>query len=281
MIKNGKFKKCVQCGNKIYVIPSEKQKKLCSRKCYYKYSIGKKKRKIGWYKKCFVCNGEFYITPSKKRQSFCSRECYYKDYSNKKIGKCLGCLKRFEYYNQKLFCSIKCYAKSKIGKPSGMLGKSQSQKAKEMISKKKKGVNLSIETRERMRKTWKKLFENPQFKEKTLKKMQEGLERKPNKPENIVINLIQQNNLNFIYTGNGDKWISYKGNIFNPDFVSKDNKLIIEVFGNYWHKLPEAIDRDKIRLKTYSRYGYKTLIIWEHELLDKTQVLNKINSFIK
>ena len=46
---------------------------------------------------------------------------------------------------------------------------------------------------------------------------------------------------------------------------------------------------DKERLKTYKKYGYKTLIIWEHELvknkfgrlLSNNEILGKIREFIK
>jgi len=37
-----------------------------------------------------------------------------------------------------------------------------------------------------------------------------------------------------------------------------------------------ATKRDKL-----GRYGYKTLIIWEHELKNPNQVINKIRGFIR
>ena len=103
----------------------------------------------------------------------------------------------------------------------------------------------------------------------------------PNKPERIMINLIQQNNLNFIYVGDGKKFIKGENSSFNPDFLSKNQKYIIEVFGDYWHNLSDHKKRDKERLKTYSKEGYKTLIIWQHELKKPNKVVNKIQEFIK
>lgn len=99
---------------------------------------------------------------------------------------------------------------------------------------------------------------------------------KPNKPEKIMINIIKENNLPFNYVGNGQVIIGG----FCPDFLSKNPKYIIEVNGDYWHNLPKAKEKDKRKLKTYSKYGYKTLTIWEHELKNPNQVLNKINNFI-
>lgn len=98
----------------------------------------------------------------------------------------------------------------------------------------------------------------------------------PNKPEKIMINLIKKNNLPFNYVGDGQINIG----CFNPDFLSKNPKHIIEVFGDYWHNLPKVKERDKRRLKTYSKYGYETLVIWEHELKNKKKVLEKIRSWM-
>jgi len=103
----------------------------------------------------------------------------------------------------------------------------------------------------------------------------------PNKPEKIMINLIEKNSLPFNYVGNGKIWFRGGHQSFNPDFLSKNPKHIIEVYGDYWHNLPNIRKRDKERLRTYSKYGYKTLIIWEHELKNPFDVLNKIKEFIK
>ncbi|GAH86571.1 unnamed protein product, partial [marine sediment metagenome] len=73
------------------------------------------------------------------------------------------------------------------------------------------------------------LNKKPEFIKKRLK----GLIKKPNKPEKIMINLIKKNNLPFNYVGNGQ--IIIEG--FCPDFLSKNPKQIIEVFGDYWHLL--------------------------------------------
>lgn len=104
---------------------------------------------------------------------------------------------------------------------------------------------------------------------------------KPNKPERLMIDLIKKNNLSFNYVGDGKIWFRGQGTIFNPDFLSKNPKYIIEVFGDYWHDLPKSKKRDKKRLKTYSKYGYKTLVIWQHELKNSNQVLNKVKEFIR
>lgn len=104
--------------------------------------------------------------------------------------------------------------------------------------------------------------------------------RRTSKPERIMMRIIKEHNLPFNYVGNGK--ITFKGenHSFNPDFLSKNPKHIIEVFGNYWHNLPERKEIDKERLDTYRKYGYKTLVIWSNELKDTVAVISKINKFI-
>ena len=53
------------------------------------------------------------------------------------------------------------------------------------------------------------------------------------------------------------------------------------MYGNFWHNRPDAIKRDKRRLIAYKKYGYKTLIIWEHELKDLNKVKEKVLEFNK
>lgn len=103
---------------------------------------------------------------------------------------------------------------------------------------------------------------------------------RPNKPEKILKGIIEKNNLPFNYVGDGKIWFKGKGTSFNPDFLSKNPKHIIEMFGDYWHNLPGAKKRDIERLKTYKKYGYKTLVIWEHELKNKGEIVSRINNFL-
>ena len=64
------------------------------------------------------------------------------------------------------------------------------------------------------------------------------------------------------------------------DFLSKNPKHIIEIFGDYWHNLPLSIKKDEERIRTYHKYGYDTLIIRGRELNDVDKIILKINRFI-
>ncbi len=176
-------------------------------------------------------------------------------------------------------------SKSHRGKPSGMIGKYHSIKTKNKmsivhlgkrnsikhnknISKSRQGIKFSKKTKRRMS-------------DAAVQRFKEGVYNlKPNKPEKILIEIIKENNLPFNYVGDGMIWFKGFGHSFNPDFLSKNPKHIIELFGDYWHNLPNVKEKDKKRLQTYSKYGYKTLVIWENELKNKQEIINKINSFI-
>jgi len=101
--------------------------------------------------------------------------------------------------------------------------------------------------------------------------------RKINKPESLLKKLLNKtlpNEYRFV----GDNKIVIGS--FNPDFVNvKGEKKIIELYGDYWHKREEVIERDIRRIKVYKNHGYKTLIIWEKELKNLDKVKTKILKF--
>lgn len=110
-------------------------------------------------------------------------------------------------------------------------------------------------------------FSDPYY----VEKLRKGLNKKPNKPETTLINLLESLNLNYEYVGNFTFWIGNK----NPDFICKSRKKIIEFFGIYYHK----IDDEKNRKDYFSSYGYDTLVIWENELINMENVKLKIIKF--
>lgn len=104
-----------------------------------------------------------------------------------------------------------------------------------------------------------------------------NLKLKPNKPEQLLNNLLQELlPKEYKYVGNGKMIIDR----FNPDFINcNGQKKIIELFGDYWHNRKDWKERDKRRLLAYNRLGFKTLIIWEHELRNLGKVIVKIMEF--
>jgi len=73
-----------------------------------------------------------------------------------------------------------------------------------------------------------------------------------------------------------------------PDFLNYKKKIIIEVFGDYWHCNPniedykaenyihpkikltskEIWEKDKLKIEMYSALGYRTIILWESMIND-------------
>jgi very-short-patch-repair endonuclease len=123
----------------------------------------------------------------------------------------------------------------------------------------------------------KEAWKDKEFKNRVIAASMLGRQVKPNKPEKLLNKLLQEILLkDYKFVGDGKVVIDG----FCPDFINcNGQKKIIELYGDYWHNLPRGKERDKRRIKTYKKFGYKTLIVWEHELKDLEIVSNKIKKF--
>jgi very-short-patch-repair endonuclease len=129
-------------------------------------------------------------------------------------------------------------------------------------------------TRERACAMW----QDPRFREHVLSKLHSPDTRqkafasrwkRPTKLERIVITLVKQHDLPFIYTGNGNFWIGNK----NPDFVATDGlHLCFEVAGRYRHS--PAYEHS--RVSYFNACGWDAFVIWEEELENLDCVLSRI-----
>ena len=201
---------------------------------------------------------------------------------------CLECHKVFQIYicrkHTAKFCSISCskkwmwrqrYFKEKFSKkvkgihnhPATEFRKGQHPS---ITTEFKKGIHPSINTE------FKKGHKNTlEIEQKRISNSIIGNHRKT-KPEIFLENLLNRILPNqYKYVGNGSKMIEQ----FNPDFIDIINKKIIEVFGDYWHNLAGTKKKDYYRFLVYKRNNYKTLVIWEHELKNIIQTINKIRKF--
>ena len=66
-------------------------------------------------------------------------------------------------------------------------------------------------------------------------------------------------------------------NMFVVDAFFPDQKLILEIFGDYWHIQPRTVSKDAWKRKFLQNRGYKIEEIWEHEIKQNgaEPVLNK------
>lgn len=75
----------------------------------------------------------------------------------------------------------------------------------------------------------------------------------------------------FEYTGDG----SFKIDNLKPDFINRTRKVVIEVYGNYWHR-NEPLSKTMSRVQRFNRYGWRVIIIWENEVHDHSLLHRKL-----
>ena len=90
--------------------------------------------------------------------------------------------------------------------------------------------------------------------------------------ENLLRRWFRSSNIDWEYTGDG----SFKIGPYNPDWICRDQRKIIELNGCYWHGCSVCnydnkyrkgkIKRDDKKIKYYKSLGWKVLVIWEHEV---------------
>jgi G:T-mismatch repair DNA endonuclease (very short patch repair protein) len=137
------------------------------------------------------------------------------------------------------------------------------------------------EQREQLIEMQRNLWADPEYKDRQVKAMREGAKARPTKPEVSAINILDglyPNEWKYV----GDGAIIIEGR--NPDIINiNGKKAIVEVFGDYWHGFKHTRECPLIheldRIDTYTKYGYKTLILWEHELKDEGSTVKKIKEF--
>lgn len=67
---------------------------------------------------------------------------------------------------------------------------------------------------------------------------------------------------------------------FRVDFLINDN-IIVECDGDYWHNLPNIIEKDKIRDKLLKEKGFIVYRFWEHEINENVcKCVDSINHII-
>ena len=69
-------------------------------------------------------------------------------------------------------------------------------------------------------------------------------------------------------------------NKFVVDALFPEQKLVLEVLGDFWHKYPRRIPRDKLRREFIQSKGYQIEEIWEHDI-KQNGVEPVINKFME
>ena len=164
------------------------------------------------------------------------------------------------------------------GKNNHFYGKTHTDEHKRKMSEQLKGKHFSCPTEFKKGHTpWNKGLTTQD--ERLLNALR-ACHSKPNRKEWQLTELINQNGFPFKYTGDG----SFVIGGYIPDFVNcNGKKQIIELFGDYWHT-KEGITWHQTelgRMMAYAQFGYRTLIVWEHELKEPNKVTSRIRHFAK
>jgi len=165
------------------------------------------------------------------------------------------------------------YGISKFIRGHNRRGKKQSAFWYQRIRESNGGRKHTSEHRRKNSVSRKLLWQDPGFVQKQMK----ARKVYPNKAEMFLQGILDRVDPgNWIYVGDGrDKQYILSGKV--PDFVHRTKKLIIELFGDYWHKEEEIEPRTKL----FEKHRYQTLIIWEHELQLVTSVMKTVQNFME
>ncbi len=140
-------------------------------------------------------------------------------------------------------------------------------------SKKWKKSVTSERYRKKIGENSKRLWKNPEYRDKVVSRAMRAVTIKPNKPEKQLLKLL--NRLmpkEYKYVGDGSFVLGGRC----PDFMNVNGqKKLIELFGDYWHK---GEDPDK-RVRFFKKFGFNTLVVWEHELQDFPSLETRLLTF--
>lgn len=121
----------------------------------------------------------------------------------------------------------------------------------------------------------------PHFKNIQMKRILRSQLIMPNKPEHVLIEILNtEYNGEWKYVGDGEVVIGGKF----PDIINCGGyKAVIELNGTYWHSKKVRKECPLIheieRIKHFEQYGYNALVIWQHELKYREDVIKKLRLF--
>lgn len=127
----------------------------------------------------------------------------------------------------------------------------------------------------------KQLWEDSDFREKTVASILRGMRVKPNKPEKVLEKLLSRLTPGeYILNVGGEFIVNGKC----PDFINVNGqKKIIEHFGDFWHGEEKTgilnEQHEEQRVDCFAEKGYQTLIIWQHELENIEELCKRIIKF--
>jgi len=132
------------------------------------------------------------------------------------------------------------------------------------------------EVKKKQKRLMDQLWQDPDY----IQKQMNARGCRPNRPElqlqRVLDELFPDE---WLYVGDGrNKQYILGGRV--PDFVHRTRRLIIELFGDYWHsrEFRGIPVKEHVRERTehFAQHKYQTLIIWEHELKNRQSLSEKL-----
>ena len=121
------------------------------------------------------------------------------------------------------------------------------------------------EAKQKLSRISKAMWQDPDHKERHLRALRRASAQRPTKPEQKVLDAITTCDLPYIYNGASCDLI-IQGRC--PDFINVNGKkAIIEVFGDYWHRITKDYwQTEQGRKELFEPLGFKLLILWEKHI---------------
>ena len=292
-------KVCAQCGKTFYprkgeTLTSFRYRKTCSRQCSIKLRSATPRpcqpAPPPLPKECECCGQAFTIRPNQTASSFaikrfCSKRCgaLHRHRNTWVVRLCKCCRKEFKVTQSHLRAHPSLYCSNECAIESEFRGVPWTPERKRKNSKALKGMKKSKEHCRNLSKAQRKRFTDPEQRRRTSVATSKGM-RRPEITEKLRRNAIKSI---AAQRRNGRKGSSIElllvaelqrrsitgferqkpiENIGVPDIVFPSYKVIVEADGNYWHNLPDAIERDTRQNLAYRELGYTVLRFWGSEI---------------
>ena len=173
--------------------------------------------------------------------------------------------------------------KGRSGPSNKFFGRKHSEETRKIISIKAKKRFSDVLERLKDSDNAKARWADTKYREEHLKYSFAALNMRPNKLEQVVDTMLRSYFPNeWKYCGDGSVTIGG----FSPDFINVNGKkLLIEVFGNYWHvDAPDtpSYRREKPRKAIFRKYGFRTLVLWEKNIRSKAPecIAKEVEAFV-
>lgn len=287
---------CINCSK------LTKNNKFCSSRCFRLYYVN---NKIGFFsaetnkkaKNTMRINkiGSFFNREKRRLAIDAAKEYHYKNKNeNRTINFCKQCNAELIDYKthayKKQFCSQRCsglYISQQQNHKTGWFSKASHDKSLATHKRNNTGFfnsktqSTSAKCRDLKKHSlaMKIKWQDPIYKENTIKAILAGLLTRPTSYEQKISYLCFKYNLPFVYKGNGDFLINFK----NPDFVNETDRVVIEVFYSYFkiRDYGSVENYKEFCRKKYESAGWKVIFIDEVDLHDEnweTICLNKLKN---